>query len=163
MRRLFVMSVLLSILATLIVAQPAGATLWCKADPVVRLNGRLVDITIAIPVEYVPLVNGPVDYEIQTPNGTTRQVVVSDPVGFGKGTVIRFTNGGGAVKQGVFSTTVRVIVPIDQSKLGPGQTVATELTVLSRDDNGVALAIVVTTGTSTMTTATLEITGTQQP
>ena len=155
MRRLLVVFALLSMLATLVVAQPVGATLWCKADPVVRLNGTIVDIAIAIPIEYVPLVNGPGDYEIQTPNGTTRQVVVGDAVGFGKGTVIRFTTGGGAVQQGTFPTTIRVRVPIDQSQLPPGQTVPTQLTVLPH--NG---SLLVVSGTTALTTAQLTIIGT---
>ena len=155
MRRLLVVFALLSMLATLVVAQPVGATLWCKEDPVVRLNGTIVDITIAIPLAYVPLVNGPVEYEVQTPIGVARQVVVGDPVGYGKGTVIRFTTGGGAVQEGRFPTTIRVRVPIDQSQLPPGQTVPTELTVLPH--NG---SLLVVSGTSTLTTAQLTITGT---
>ena len=155
MRRLLVAFALISMLATLVVAQPVGATLWCKEDPVVRLNGTIVDITIAIPLAYVQLVNGPVEYEVQTPYGTRRQIIVGDPVGFGKGAVIRFTDGAGTVKQGQFPTTVRVRVPIDRSQLPPGQTVPTQLTVLPHNGSPVVFS-----GTSTLTTAQLTITGT---
>lgn len=46
--------------------------LWCKTDPIVTLNNRIVSITVAIPVEYVLLVNGPVIIEIATPPSVDR-------------------------------------------------------------------------------------------
>ena len=98
MRRLLVVFTLISMVATLGFAQPVGATLWCKEDPVVRLNGTIVDITIAIALAYVPLVNGPVEYEVQTPNGSRLQIIFVDSVVFGNVTVIRFSDEAVTVK-----------------------------------------------------------------
>ncbi len=52
---------------------------WCKSDPVVSLNGTLVDITVGIPLEYEPLVTGPVRIEVQTPESVERELVLSGP------------------------------------------------------------------------------------
>jgi hypothetical protein len=145
---------LLATVAALLLVFPVGATLWCKADPVVELNGTLVDVTIAIPLEYVPLVNGPVRYEVRTPVGTRRALVVADLGYNGHGTVIEFRDGGGVVRDGQVPTLIRVEVPIDASRLPQGQVVPTQLTVLPHN-----AGLVVVGGTSARTEAELTILG----
>lgn len=129
MRR-FVISTLLPIMAILALAVPADAGwIWCRTDPVVRLDGTLVDILIAIPVDYVPAVNGPTRFEIQTPRGVERELILND-VGYnGYGSEVVFTDGPGAVRDKEFPTTIKVQVPIDETKLGPDETVPLEVTV----------------------------------
>ena len=153
MRRVL-MCGLLATVATLLLVFPVGATLWCKADPVDELNGTLVDVTIAIPLEYVPLVNGPVRYEIRTPVGTRRALIVADLGYNGYGTVVEFRDGGGVVRDGQVPTLIRVEVPIDASRLPQGQVVPTELTVLPHN-----AGLVVVGGTSARTEAELTILG----
>lgn len=128
MRRI-VVPVLVSLLVVLVVAGPVNAGMWCKADPVISLNGAVVDISVAIPLEYVLLVNGPVVYEVRTPKSVDRQVVFND-LGFGHGSEIVFTDGSGVVTDDQIPMRVRVHVPIDESKLAPGETVPAELTVI---------------------------------
>jgi hypothetical protein len=147
MRR--VASVLLAVLALVAFITPARADImWCKTDPVITLNGAVVDISVAIPLEYVPLVNGPVRYEVKTPASTRRQLVVNDLGYNGYGSEVIFTNGNGTVQNGKIPTTVRVYVPIDESRLAPGDNVPAELTIIADD-----LSLVVTEGTSEMTAA----------
>jgi hypothetical protein len=129
MRR-FVISTLLPILAMLALATPADAGwIWCKTDPVVRLNGTLVDILIAIPLDSVPAVNGPTQFEIQTPRGVERELILNDLGYNGHGSEVVFTDGPGVVLNQEFPTTIRVHVPIDETKLGPNETVPLEVTV----------------------------------
>jgi len=109
----------------------AGGILWCKSDPVVSLNGRLVDITAALPLEYVLLVTGPTQIQIQTPPGVERFVVISD-LGFnGYGTEVTFVDGGGVIKDDEIPTTIRVTVPI---QIDSGEQVPMEITVWADDD-----------------------------
>lgn len=134
MKRFF-LSTFIPLVAVLVLTTHVQAlALWCKSDPVVTLNGTVVDITVAIPLEYVPLVNGPVYYEIQTPRGTARELILSD-VGYnGHGAIVAFTDGGGAVTNNQIPTRVRATVPVDESQLAPGERVPAELTALV--DNG---------------------------
>ena len=141
--------------ALLICVTPASAALaWCKSDPVVTLNGAVVDVSVAIPLEYVPLVNGPVQYEIQTPMSTKRQVIVND-VGYnGHGSKVIFKDGNGIVQDGQIPTTVRVHIPIDKGRLAPGEVVPAELSVIADD-----VTILVQQGTSSQVTVDTLITG----
>jgi len=135
-------------------AAPASAGMaWCKSDPVVTLNNAIVDVSVAIPLEYVPLVNGPVQYEIQTPVSTKRQVIVND-VGYnGHGSEVIFKDGSGTVKDGQIPTTVRVYIPIDKGRLAPGEVVPAELTVIADD-----VTVLVEQGTSSQLTVNTLVT-----
>src|SRR5580765_8052013 len=103
------------------VAQPPSAkALWCQSDPVFSLNATLVDITIAVPLEYVPYVNGTVRYTLQTAPSIHRVLIVND-IGYnGHGVSVRFTNRTGGISGKKFLTTVTVFVPIDLAKLPKG-------------------------------------------
>ncbi len=128
---------------------PASADLrWCRTDPIITLNGAVVDLSVAIPLEFVPLVNGPVEYEVQTPVFTRRQLIVNDLGYNGYGSKVIFKDGSGTMKNGQIPTTVRVHIPIDKQRLAPGQVVPAELTVIA--DN---LTILVKEGTSSQLTA----------
>lgn len=153
MRRLIVtMSMVLG--AVFGLAMPARADIrWCRTDPIITLNGAVVDISVAIPLEYVPLVNGPVQYEIQTPMSTKRQVILND-VGYnGHGSKVIFKDGSGTVQDGEIPTTVRVYIPIDKQRLAPGEVVPAELTVIDDD-----VTILVEQGTSSQLTVNTVIT-----
>ena len=80
---------LLAILLNLQVVE--AGRLWCKADPVVTLDGRVVSISLAIPVDSLLMVDGPTRIEIRTPATVERYVVVND-VGFLRGSVVVFTD-----------------------------------------------------------------------
>lgn len=126
----------------------AGGTLWCKADPVVSLDGRLVDITVSIPLEYLPHVNGPTQYQIRLPAEVERHVVLNDP-GFNlQGSEITFVNGG-AVSGDLIPIEIRATVPMD---LDPGETAPMELMVWP--DNALPMTVI---GTNLNTTMRLEI------
>ena len=50
----------LPLLALLMPAQPAAAgRLWCSTDPLVSVDGQIVSIIVAIPVDDVLRVTGP--------------------------------------------------------------------------------------------------------
>ncbi len=154
MRRLS-LTTLLSILAVLVLALPANAGwLWCKSDPVISLNGTVVDIVVAIPVDYVPAVNGPTQYEIATPRGVERQLILND-IGYnGHGSEVVFTDGPGIVRDNQIDTTVSVYVPIDESTLAEGETVPLEMTITPT--NGEQVTVM---GTTDGTTVELTIIG----
>ncbi len=147
---------LLTFLAILVLALPGRAALtWCKSDPVVSLNGTLVDITVGIPLEYEPLVTGPVRIEVQTPESVERELVLSGPGFNGYGEEVRFSDNTGKVREKQFPATIKVRVPIDKPRLDPGESVPVEVTVLA--DN--APVPVIVEGTSDMTALDITITG----
>ncbi len=146
------------LLAVLLVpaAHPARAgVLWCKSDPIYRLNGTFVDVTVDIPLEVVLLVNGPVHYEIQTPPAIDRALILNDLGYNGHGVTTQFTDQTDGVLQGsAFLTTVTVTVPLDRSRLPVGATVPARLNVFPL--NG---TLTVVEGTTDGTTLSLWITG----
>ena len=86
-------------LALALLVQPAAAgRLWCKADPVVSLDQRLVSISVAIPAESLLAVNGPTSITIKAPPSVSRVLVVNDLGFMGYGTIVTFVDGGGPVK-----------------------------------------------------------------
>lgn len=117
-------------LALLMIVHPVTAgRLWCSADPVVSLDHRLVSISVAIPAEYLLLVNGPTALTVKAPPSLDRALVVSD-VGFmGHGTVVTFVNGGGAVKDEAFPVEIRVSVPVADSSLSSDESIPLQVTV----------------------------------
>lgn len=150
----FGVCILLPLLIILSLAPPAQASWsWCKSDPIVTLDARLVDIQVDIPLEYVPLVNGPTSFEIQRPKLVESAVIVSDMGYMGYGTRIQFTDGAGVIKENEFATKIQVKVPIDKSRLADGEVVPAKVTVTT--DNA---SPVVVEGTSDLTSARIIIT-----
>jgi hypothetical protein len=127
--------------------------LWCKADPVVTLDGRIVSITLAIPLEYLLLVDGPTIIEITTPPDVDRQLIVND-VGFLHGSIVTFKDGDGAVEDGQIPVKITASVSIDESRLAPGETVPMQITVLTD-----YLRYETVTGTTEKTTMKLVVYG----
>lgn len=153
--RRFGVCILIPLLIMLSLAFPAKASWsWCKSDPIVALDGRLVDIQVDIPLEYVPLVNGPTSFEIQRPKSVESTVLVSDLGYMGQGTRVYFTDGAGVIKENEFATKIQVKVPIDKSRLADGEVVPAIVTITA--DNA---GPVVVEGTSDMTAAKITIIG----
>lgn len=122
-RSIFCLS--LAVLATLLVASPASAgRRWCARDPIVALNGNVVQVWVAIPEEYVSLVNGPIDVQFETPAGMTRTVVLTDGGYNGHGEVISFSDDAHSTidSNGDFRVRIWVAVPIDERQADTSRT-----------------------------------------
>jgi hypothetical protein len=117
MRHLIV-SFCLALVAALTVVAPASAgRTWCFRDPVVNLAGHDVQVLVAIPAEYVHLVDGPIDVVFKTPSGMSRSVVFTDDGFNGFGETVSFVDAPRRPvnSQSDFTLSVRVTVPIDES------------------------------------------------
>ena len=111
----FIVALPVSLLALLVMAMPITAGReWCAKDPVVDLNGTSLQILVAVPMEYVSLVNGAIDVEINTPSGVERTVIFLDAGfnGYGESVALGDSSGSVAV-DGSFAAEVTVVVPID--------------------------------------------------
>lgn len=112
-------------LAMLILTIPASAGVtWCRADPIVEVEGYRVQILVGVPEGYEQYVNGPIKTKIDVPRGLTRKVIFLDA---------GFNGYGETVTWGDLSNAVRltVQVPMDQNRLGSGVTVPVEVTIIS--------------------------------
>jgi hypothetical protein len=110
----------LAVLAVLMLAAPAMAgRTWCARDPIVRINGHDVQFWVAIPSEYVPLVNGPIDIEILTAQPVDATVLYTDAGFNGYGETVRFgtMRRGKVYNDGSFDIQLNVKVPISDRKI----------------------------------------------
>jgi hypothetical protein len=112
-------SVTLALVALVLLVAPASAGReWCAKDPVVSLNGTVVQILVAVPKEYVPAVNGAIDVRIATPSGVASEVVFLDAGFYGYGETVSFQQSGSSVAaDGTFDAGIRARVPVNQRTL----------------------------------------------
>ena len=103
-------------------AVPAGLRLpsaagaarrWCSADPDVYLEGTFVRIDVGVPVDYLPLVNGPTSLWFNLPSQVDRQFAWADDgfnnLGYNVGFSTAFQPNKPAPK---FSVNLTIKVPI---------------------------------------------------
>lgn len=73
---------------TLLAARPAAASRsWCQVDPVLKIDGQVVDIRVASTVAMLDAATGPIAVEVVAPRGTTVELLATDN-GFGYGYVV---------------------------------------------------------------------------
>ena len=81
------------VLATLVLmigAAPTSAGFgWCRSDPVVLIDGHIVDIWVTAPLLAPLKVTGPNTIVIKTPPGVDSHLVLKT-LRFGKGEIVRF-------------------------------------------------------------------------
>jgi hypothetical protein len=110
----------LGLLAVLMLAAPAMAgRTWCARDPIVRINGHDIQMWVAVPAEYVPLVSGPIDIEILTAQPVDAEVLYLDEGFNGYGETVRFglMKRGKVYSDGSFDIKLNVKVPISDRKI----------------------------------------------
>lgn len=113
------------LLATLVLTMPAGAGVsWCRADPIVEIEGHRIQMWVGVPEGYAQHVNGPVRFRIDLPAEFQRRVIMTDAGFNGHGETVRW---GETVNQ----VTLTVKVPMNQATLGAGVQVPVELTIVS--------------------------------
>ena len=112
--RRWLVSGLVSTLALLVFGGAVLAGGWCRADPIIELEGEEVQIWAAIPNEYQALVNGPIDVTVTLPTNRSHSVVFTDSGFNGYGETVTFVNGGKATGNR-YEIDVHVEVPFDSS------------------------------------------------
>ncbi len=133
-------SVTLALVALALLVAPASAGReWCAKDPVVSLNGTVVQILVAVPKEYVPAVNGAIDVRIAVPSGVESEIVFLDAGFNGHGETVRFQTTNGAVAaDGSFDVGIRARVRVDQRTLRalglPNGAVPVQVTVITNGE-----------------------------
>lgn len=70
--------------ALMLVTSASAGRAWCRADPVLVINGDVVDIQVASSLAMYQSATGPIEMVITVPNGTNANVLLSD-FGFGYG------------------------------------------------------------------------------
>ncbi len=150
------------LLAILVGHLPANAAVaWCRGDPLVMLDGTLVDIQIELdaPPDYLLKFSGPTRYTIQKPAAVAHVLVPTEDIGTNPhGATVRFTDGG-TVEARSLPVTIDVVVPLGHH---PGEGIPTTLTVyiLNGEEAGKQIQV---SGTSDFTTMQLTLKGTDLP
>lgn len=119
MKRFGIASVF-SVFALLVLVGPVFSGLqWCPKDPIVALNGQQVQIWVAIPEGYEPVVTGPINVVVSSPAGVEREVLFTDDGFNGFGETVSFVDAGQIVGDEM-PVGVDVNVPYDASQLSDG-------------------------------------------
>jgi hypothetical protein len=80
----------------------------------VDLNGKRVQIWVAVPKEYVSKVTGPIQVEINAPSSVTKKLILTDAGFNGYGEKVKFTsNNGTLLPDKSFYMTFVVQVPMN--------------------------------------------------
>ncbi len=81
---------MLSTLALAVAVPSAGAGVgWCRADPVLVIDGQLADVFVSARFDDLTKVKGPTEIVVSTPVGVDIRLAVAT-VGFGHGEKVRF-------------------------------------------------------------------------
>jgi hypothetical protein len=107
-------------------ADADAATSWCRKDPDVLLEGTTVQIVVAVPDQYLSLVEGPTRVSFNLPSGVDRKLVFADSGFNNLGYNVVFSTAyqaGQTVAK--FSVNLKVTVPINGPTKVPLQVTAT--------------------------------------
>ena len=107
--RMRIVSVVLGLFAVLFSATAASAGhVWCARDPVIKVNGQVVDVLVSSYTEMNASASGPVELVITVPSGATVNVLATD-TGFGFGYTVTLKTSS-ALSATATSTQLRVEV-----------------------------------------------------
>ena len=110
----------LAMIAVLALTGSIFAAGWCRADPIVKINGEEVQVWVAIPANMQTAVNGPIQVQFGRPWNATTKVLYLDSGFNGHGERVTFFDGPSANPDGSMNIQVFVTVPVDASKLPSG-------------------------------------------
>ncbi|MER3437815.1 MAG: hypothetical protein C4346_09645, partial [Chloroflexota bacterium] len=95
---------------------------WCRSDPIVRVSGEDLQIWVAIPIDALPDVIGPIMIELIVPRGTINELVYVDEGFNGFGEAFQWVQGDHDVAtDGSLTVTARVSLPIRNGRYVPMQ------------------------------------------
>ncbi len=123
----FRIPMVIATLAILLVAttmQAGAGVSWCRADPIVEIEGNRVQILVGVPAEYTHMVNGPIHTDLKIPSGLAKRVIFTDEGFNGHGERVTWGTLEGAVK-------LTVKVPINGNLLAVGETVPVEVKIFT--------------------------------
>lgn len=71
--------------ALLVLAVPASAgRAWCRADPIMTIDGELVDVYVSSDLQMFFSANGPIQMVVTVPEGVQANIILHD-LGFLRG------------------------------------------------------------------------------
>jgi len=100
-----------------VVTSASAGRAWCRADPVLLIDGEVVDIQVSSSLEMYDSATGPIQMVVKVERGTRANVVLED-FGFGHGYDIKIETVN-RLKRGVLAE-VQIYAPADDSSLPVG-------------------------------------------
>lgn len=111
------LSGLLLLTALFLVTAPGvdAARSWCRTDPIISINGQIVDVLVLAPNEDLSKITGATRVEVTVSSGVNAKLIATDR-GFGFGETVTFSSSDTlrATAQGI-DVDVRVYVPATSS------------------------------------------------
>ena len=118
--RRWIVSGSMALLAVIVFSGSMLAGGWCRADPIVEIDGEEIQVWVAIPNAFQPAVNGPINVMFAQPWDAETEVTFVDAGFNGHGETVQFVNAGTRNSDGSMNVGVWVQVPIDASMLPYG-------------------------------------------
>lgn len=117
-RKASLLSPVFALIAVLVLVVPASAgRAWCRADPVLIVDGEVVDIQVSSNLKMYREASGPIDMIVTVRPGSSANVILQD-FGFGHGYNIRIKESK-QLKKGVLAR-VEMRAPASQEGLPVG-------------------------------------------
>jgi hypothetical protein len=141
---------MIGVVAVLVMALPAVAGReWCAKDPIVALNGNVVQILVAVPEGMDVDVTGPIHVAIETPEDVTHELLFTDSGFNGFGETVAFESVPGKIKRdGSFKAEIDVTVPVAAEPLPMQVTVITDTETIVREGSTSGMTIKLMVGGS---------------
>jgi hypothetical protein len=107
----------MTILLVLSTSTASASVGWCRADPVIMVEGDIADIFVSAPLDALLKVTGPTQIVVSTPAGVDAFLIAST-LGFGRGEIVEFEQSRRLkVSDGGIELQIEVFVPATDDEL----------------------------------------------
>ncbi|HEX5165511.1 MAG TPA: hypothetical protein VFV93_08960 [Thermomicrobiales bacterium] len=108
----------LGLLALMLLVMPAAAGVsWCRADPIVELNGTPIQVWVAVSAEHEHLVSGPIQVMVFTSDEVDTNTTYLDDGFNGYGEEVTFRRRNWKHNDESFPVEIKVKVPLDNRQV----------------------------------------------
>jgi hypothetical protein len=89
---------------------------WCRADPVIMVDGQLADVFISSDFGMLASATGPIQMVVEIPNGSKGSLILND-FGYGYGYQVSFVHASDLVRGRHTQVRISAYAPADDSSL----------------------------------------------
>jgi hypothetical protein len=115
-RQIAAVALILTLLLGVTAQGAAAGRGWCRADPVIVVDGQAADVFISSDLKMLFSATGPIQMVVEIPNGSKGSLILND-FGYGYGYRISFVQASDLVRGGHTQVRIRAYAPAHDSSL----------------------------------------------